>query len=141
MASDSPASPPVSAGAADAAEPAVPGAPTPETWSLLGDAVQQGRVALEAQLAVWKYSLFQIVVLIALAVPMSIAGFLLIIHGFLLLDSVLDYALAKLEIAVWFSPLIRGLAYFGVPALGAVIVGIGAIPKSKRKKKDAHAKS
>jgi hypothetical protein len=112
-----------------------------ENWSLLGDAIHQGRMALEAQLAVWKYSILQIVILIAISVPLSVCGFLLIIHGFLLLDSVLDIALSQLRIATWFSPLVRGAVYFGFPALSALIVGIGALPKTKKKKKDAHVKS
>jgi hypothetical protein len=141
MASDSPVPPVSAASSAAPVEPAAPNAVARETWPLLLAALQQGRVAVDAQIAVWKYSLGQILVLVALSVPLTIAGFLLIIHGFLLLDSVLDYALARLDIAVWFSPLLRGLAYFGIPALAALIVGIGALPKTKKTKKDAHVKS
>lgn len=51
-----------------------------------------------------------------------VAVFALFIYGFVLLDRCLDYALSGPGWPAWFSPLLRGGVYFGIPLIGFLVL-------------------
>jgi hypothetical protein len=99
--------------------------------------VDSARELGAAQWAIWSLKATRIAVAAGIGLVSMVLLVLLMAYGFTLLDAALDWQLSQLGIAPWFSPLVRGAVYFGVPLLGLVVawhtlVGYGTAEKERR---------
>jgi hypothetical protein len=67
------------------------------------------------------------------------------VYGFVLLDRAFDFALQWPNFPHWFSPVVRGGIYFGIPMIGLAIllfITVGtstATPREEASKEGSHA--
>jgi hypothetical protein len=86
-----------------------------ESWDHL-------RIATDAQINIWSMKVSRAVFMAILAVPALGVFLALMIYGFILLNQAFALALEAADMPPWYSPLVRGAIYFGVPAVGLAIV-------------------
>ncbi len=109
-------------GVRSVATPATPPAGKPESFSAAaGELVGSLREAADAQAAIWSLKGARLAALIGFGLVGAVLLLALTMYGFSLLDGVLDYALSTLDMPGWYSPLVRGAVYFGLPVIGMAI--------------------
>lgn len=100
-------------------KPEAHGAPEAATgqafWETLSDLFVQSFAFTEAQLSIWKIKLLQGFVMLILLLPLVVFATALLVYGFYLLDKSIDILLVSTQMATWFSPMVRGAVYFGIP--------------------------
>lgn len=108
----------------------------------LADAWANGAAVVDAQVSIWSMKFLRVLVLGALALPLSFCGIALFVYGFVLLDRSADIALSAPGFAPWLSTLVRGGLFFGVPFIGLLIVlftTVGGLSNEDTKSEDQHA--
>jgi hypothetical protein len=88
----------------------------------LSDSWNHLRIAVDAQVNIWTMKLSRAIFVAALAIPALGAMLALMIYGFVLLNQAFALALETGDMPPWYSPLIRGVIYFGIPSFTMAVV-------------------
>lgn len=88
----------------------------------LSDSLQQLRIAADAQINIWTMKIGRTIFVAVLAIPMLGAFLALMVYGFVLLNQAFALALEVSDMPPWYSPLIRGAIYFGIPAIALAFI-------------------
>lgn len=117
--------PGVTTGASTRATPARACATAPTKTELTADAALIWQSMLDvagAQLEIWGLKIGKASTLACLGMTAMAALLGLGVYGFILLDRAFGIGLANTDMPAWFSPLVRGALYFGLP-LGLLALG------------------
>lgn len=113
---------------------AAPKSTVPEMFRLVtdhaADAWSNMAVVVDSQINIWTMKLTRMLLLVALAIPLFTALIALMVYGFVLLNQAFAIYLEWPDYPHWFSPLVRGAIYFGIPFIGALVtwftmIGLG----------------
>jgi hypothetical protein len=87
----------------------------------VGRVVDSSKELVEAQAGIWSMKTVRIAAMAGFGIVGLILTVALVMYGFTLLDAALAMGLARLDMPAWFSPLVRGALYFGVPVIAMLI--------------------
>jgi len=101
------------------------------------DSLKQLRIAADAQVNIWTMKVSRAIFVTALGIPMLGAFLALMVFGFVLLNQAFALSLETTDMPPWYSPLIRGAIYFGIPAIALAIVwwnSAGGMPHTRQER-------
>jgi hypothetical protein len=87
----------------------------------MGRVVDSAKELADAQVGIWSMKATRMAVMAGFGVLGLILTVALVMYGFTLLDAALATALATLDMPLWFSPLVRGAVYFGLPLIAMLL--------------------